>query len=910
MKPDRAALLDVIESVADGAKLDWDALEADVTDEGDRRMLAQLRILARIAEVHRSLPDDPADHVIPTRIAKIIPMRPPATVDESLSDARNVSAQVSADDKDAKINGQAPHAPIEPPPSAPVEPATPATIGTWGPLELLERIGQGTFGEVYRARDALQREVAVKLLRSSSGSSGSTDRLGEKVLREARILARIRHSHVVTVYNAETHDGRVGLWMELIRGATLEHLLKAHGAFGAREAAFIGQDLCRALAAVHTAGLVHRDIKAQNVMREEGGRVVLMDFGAGQVVGDSATAGRITGTPLYLAPEVLRGADATVRSDIYSLGVLLYHLVTNDYPVRAKSLDELRAAHGEGRRVRLHDARPDSLPDSLVRVIERALDPDPTMRYATAGEMQAELAHAVGVGILPSTMMDASAAAPTGWRAFAQRPSVIAAAVVALVVVAAVAVRVGWRGGVLAPTPHTIAVLPLERGEGIEPYQADDITDGIHQVVSMGPDIAVISSRSVRVATQSNLASADIAKKLHADALVEGRVARDGKDLHLTLRLISAGTDASFWSGEFVSSATDPLALQRDAGAAVAGRLGVKLPIARLSRFTLSGAQAALAQDRYARARAELNRGRQDAYSRAVQLFTEAVTIEPSFAQAQAGLARASLYAALNPALPTPRHFEAARDAASRALAIDDTLAEAHAVIGQIDFMSWKWREAEQSLHRAVELNPNNEYAREKYAFFLAARGRPDQGVEQSIKLRELDPLSPTAAFATATSLQYARRYDEALAEIERALRLDSSSPIAHVIHGRILAAVGRFDEAKEAFKHASATNQGGDFLRSSMACADAGAGRTAEALTVAHDLERKFAAMPEHAQPEVLGYLYATLGDHDNAFVWLTRAFDVVPDRVLWIKVDPRLDPLRADPRFALLLARLGLQP
>src|SRR5215470_16739719 len=351
MKPERAALLEVIESVADGDSLDWDALEANITDEADRRMLAQLKILARIAEVHRSQPDDPADRIIPTRSAKVIPIpiKPVLTVDEPVSPPAPV-AQTSA-------------------PAAPVPPASIEPIGTWGPLELLERIGEDTFGEVYRARDPLQREVAVKLLRADRGT---VDRLGEKVLREARILARIRHSNVVLVHNAETHDGRVGFWMELIRGTTLEHLLRAHGTFSAREAAFIGQDLCRALAAVHAAGLVHRDIKAQNVMREEGGRVVLMDFGAGQVVGDNAAAGRITGTPLYLAPEVLDGREATVRSDIYSLGVLLYHLVTNDYPIRARSLDELRVAHSENRRIRLNDARPDSLPDTLVRVIEKA----------------------------------------------------------------------------------------------------------------------------------------------------------------------------------------------------------------------------------------------------------------------------------------------------------------------------------------------------------------------------------------------------------------------------------------------------------------------------------------------------------------------------------------------------------
>jgi tetratricopeptide (TPR) repeat protein len=862
-------------------------------------MLAQLKILARIAEVHRSQPDDPSDRVIPTRSAKVIPIpvKPVLTVDEP-----------------------APRLVV---PAAPVPPASIEPIGTWGPLELLERIGEGTFGEVFRARDALQREVAVKLLRADRGTA---DRLGEKVLREARILARIRHSNVVLVHNAETHDGRVGFWMELIRGTTLEHLLRAHGTFSAREAAFIGQDLCRALAAVHAAGLVHRDIKAQNVMREEGGRVVLMDFGAGQVVGDSAAAGRITGTPLYLAPEVLDGRDATVRSDIYSLGVLLYHLVTNDYPIRARTLDDLRLAHAENRRIRLHDARPDSLPDSLVRVIERATDPTPEKRYATAGEMQSDLVQAGGIGLplmapaavpalTPGDTADAVAPTSVGSRirALATRPAVLATAAVLALAVAALLVRAVWNGTGRDPLipPRTVAVLPLERGDGIEEYQAADITDGIQQILSMGANISVISRRSTSVAVKSNLSSQEISERLKTDELIEGRIVRDGQTLHLTLRVIAAGTDASFWSAEFLAPSSDPRGLQREAGLAVAKRLHVALPPDRLASFkSLSGEQAAEAQDRYARARAFFNSGTDDGFARAADLFGEAVKIEPNYAQAYAGLARASIAAAVNPQLASRGHFDEAHEAASRALALDQNLAEAHAVIGQLAFMSWRWQEAEQSFKRAVELDPSNEYASEKYAFFLAARGRPAEGVTQMVKMRAVDPLSPAAAYSTATALQYSGRYNEALLEAQRALQLDPTNPVAHMVYGRVLAAVGRFDEAKREFGLSSGLTSGPDNVREEIASADADVGRRAEALAVAQAFEREFAESPNREQPELLGYLYARLGDADKAFVWLTRAFETQPDRMLWLKVDPRVQSLRGDPRFAALLARLDLQP
>ena len=214
---------------------------------------------------------------------------------------------------------------------------------TWGSLRVLERVGQGAFGDVYRAWDSrLDREVALKLIRRLE----SLDSIASHVIDEGRLLARVRHPNVVTVYGADRIDGRVGLWMEFVRGRTLEAVLREQGPFGAEEATLIGLDLCRALSAVHGAGLIHRDVKAQNVMREAGGRIVLMDFGTGRDDLSDRPAD-VAGTPLYVAPEVLGGAPATAESDIYSVGVLLFHLVTGSYPVKGRTAADLREAHGQ-----------------------------------------------------------------------------------------------------------------------------------------------------------------------------------------------------------------------------------------------------------------------------------------------------------------------------------------------------------------------------------------------------------------------------------------------------------------------------------------------------------------------------------------------------------------------------------
>ena len=223
--------------------------------------------------------------------------------------------------------------------------------------------------------------------------AGGCDNL---VKNRSRTLARVRHPNVVTVYGAGEHDGQVGLWMELIRGVTLEHMLDAHGPFSAGEAGLIGQDLCRALAAVHRAGLVHGDVRARNVMREQGGRLVLMDCGADWSRSSPGPAHPTFGSALpYLGPELLEGTDGTIRSDLYSLGVLLYHLVTNDFPVHAKTLGDLRAALARGEHARLQDLRPD-LQGHFVRVVERAIERDPARRFTSAGEMEAALAQSIG----------------------------------------------------------------------------------------------------------------------------------------------------------------------------------------------------------------------------------------------------------------------------------------------------------------------------------------------------------------------------------------------------------------------------------------------------------------------------------------------------------------------------------
>ena len=264
------------------------------------------------------------------------------------------------------------------------------TPRTWRHLDHLVRIGRGFFSEVYRAWDAsLEQEVALKLYRPSEDGAQEWSSFG---LREARFLARIRHPNVVSVYGVDHCHGRLGVWMEYIRGRTLEAFVQDLGTLAAREAVLIGLEVCASVAAAHQLNLLHRDIKCKNVMRENGGRIVLMDFGLGQDLRVAAERSpRICGTPLYMAPEILRGDPATVQSDIYSIGIVLYRMVTGAFPVEANSLHEVRRMYERGQVRLLRDRRPD-LPSGFVRVVERALAADPAERFATTGQMAQALA--------------------------------------------------------------------------------------------------------------------------------------------------------------------------------------------------------------------------------------------------------------------------------------------------------------------------------------------------------------------------------------------------------------------------------------------------------------------------------------------------------------------------------------
>lgn len=399
--------------------IDWDAEERAAPDQSQRAAIRQLRLVAAMAGFYRAVPASVESD----------------DLSESISLAKSVAG--IGDGTPEPGGGEAPEAGS----ASTLQPGS-----RWGHLEVLERIGRGAFGEVFRARDTrLDRVVALKLLTQELSRSAN-----ERV-REARLLAKARHPNVVVVHGADRIDGRVGIWMEFLQGETLDEILRVRGMLDAREAALIGIDLCRALSAVHATGTIHQDVKLANVMRAQGGRIILMDFGLGRETaarGRSGPRGSLSGTPLFMAPEVLGGAEADARSDVYSLGVVLFALVTGSFPIDAPNLTELRARHERRAMKHARDLRPD-LPENFAHLLDRILAPDPASRFATPSEVERALLRSLGAAV---------EAGQTGSPPTSRRRALAIALVAGVLLIA---VAFGWRAlstppltGKAAETPY------------------------------------------------------------------------------------------------------------------------------------------------------------------------------------------------------------------------------------------------------------------------------------------------------------------------------------------------------------------------------------------------------------------------------------------------------------------------
>ena len=852
MRADDRALADLAASVADGSPVDWPAAEASAGD-ASRRIVRHLRLVESIATLHRSIP--PAD--------------------------------IETAGRAAALDGR-----------------------RWGRLVLLEHIGEGASCDVYRARDSeLHRDVALKLLHQDDVDAADAR---ARLMDEARRLARLRHEHVVQVYGAEEHDGRVGLWTELVRGESLDEMVGQRGPLGAREAALVGLDVCAALAAVHGAGLLHRDVKAQNVMREVGGRLVLMDFGTGEEVSGTS---RLVGTPLYLAPEIFRGQRASVQSDVYSVGVLLYYLVTGTFPVLAATMEQLERAHASRERRPLRDLRPD-VPESFVRAIERAIDSDPARRYRSIGELEQGLRESLDrAPVVQRAIPAPSPAAPVrrvGW------PFVAAVAGLAAIVIALIVWTRSTATVVPPPSVTRLAVLPFRdiSPSPAAPYLADELTDQLISTLGQIGSLQVASLTSVMQFRDRSASMVEIGRQLRVDDIVEATLlvvsGTNGQPdrLRINARLVNAATDSQIWTQEFERPMGETQALQADLAGAIASGISAALTPAERRRLKASRQTTHQANEAYYQGVHFLSQSSSDG-QRAIDAFRRAISFDPDHVGARAGLARGLFTLGFLGKISHQEGRALALAEANKALDLDPDSSEAHAVLADLRFYyDWDWRGAETSYRRAITLNPSFARARSQFARYLAAARRGDESVAEATSAADLDPMSASAASTRAMMLYYARDYQGALGAIGHALQLEPGSASAYFVLARIDAARGAIGDARAANERALsiAGEAASTSWRAHLVRLKALDGAVEQARTDLEAFQNDLTKNRQRVGVAQVAFIHEALGDRERAVALLEQAFDEREPDLLWLAVDPRADTLRSDPRFEQVLARLGI--
>ena len=864
MIPERDDFQALLESLADGVDVDWAALDAGAATSAERKRYRNLRLVARVAELHRTLVLDDED--------------------------ASVSPHVAADS------------------------ASVADPTTWGHLSVTSRLASGAFGQIYRARDSqLHRDVALKLLRGDIGAFRPVERL----LGEARTLARVRHFNVVTVYGADVRDGRAGLWMELVDGQTLEAWLRTNGAMGSGEAAAVGIDLCRALAAVHGAGLVHGDVKAQNVMREQGGRIVLMDFGAGRAQGADAIG--VAGTPMYLAPEVLAGEPPTPRSDLYSLGVLLFHLLTAQYPYRGGDLDGLRAAHADGARTWLRDLRAD-LPDALVQSIERAIDADPARRFATAGQMERALreghdapGRSLDAAPVPAAVVEKTVLPAPRFRfGFAIGALALLCVVVGLIVWSR---TIESKRGTVLSGVRAIGVLPMKdlAGSSVPPHFAEGLTDEL--ISTLGQVRVLTVKTAISLENGSNKSPGEIARALDVDALLETTLSTPGGGgdtprVKVRARLVAAGTQGVVWSQEFDRQRGDSGALASAIAGAIARSVNAVMTPVESARLTSVRQTNPAAEEAYLLGRTHLDQYGAGSADLALKAFGRAMQFDSGHAGAHAGAARAYVMAGLNGTISHAQARASALAEVRSALDLDQDLAEAHATLAHISFVyDWDWRTAEREFKRSLELNANSPYARTFYAEFLAAQRRFDESLQQAEIAMRLDPESGAAARRYALLLYYKHDFPAAERARQEAMAIEPNNAVGPLLEGRIAEARGDFITALSATGRALQLSDGGGVpLKVQAIRQEALAGRREEALAGFQALQRQAATRKIRLSARDLAYIQLALGNKEQSLELFGQAVSDRDPTMVWLGIDPRVDTLQRDERFRQLLRAIGL--
>ena len=793
---------------------------------------------------------------------------------------------------------------------------------------IVREAGRGGMATVYLAEDFKHdRRVAVKVLKPELAAALGSERF----LREIQIAAVLAHPHILPLHDSGEADGFVYYVMPYVEGETLRDRLVRQRQLPIGEAVRIVQEVADGLGYAHSLGVVHRDIKPENILFM-GAHAVVADFGVATAVGVAGGArltetGWSVGTPMYMSPEQTMGqGDVDGRSDTYSLGCVLYEMLTGELPFSGSSPQALVARKLSEPIPRLSNLR-ETVSPALEEAVRRALARIPADRFDTV----AELASAVAKGEAPDTAAVPSAgragrpgarddARPPVPRAVLPLAGVLAAALVGAVWL----LRVGDTDGTAqrpagalnedAQRPTTIAVLPFENlGSADDEYFAAGMTDEITSRLGAVSGLGLVSSRAAQRYTRTDMTMREIGRELGIDYLLIGSVRWDGAEsgsrgVRITLALLRARDERQIWSTTYDRVIDDIFEVQSDVARQVTERLGVTLLEGERTRLGAEPTENHEAYTRYLKGRYFWNKRTEEDIQVGLDYFQQAVDLDPGYSLAWVGIADTWIFRGWYSRLAPRETFPKAKSAAMRALEFDSTLAEAHASMAHIHLeYDHDWEAAEREYRRAIELDSMYSIAHHWYGGYLSAMGRHEEALRHAETARTLDPLSLIIQTWVGLRHYFAGKNEAAIAEYLRALELDRDFAPAHWHLGWAYEQSGRFEEGVAAAERALALDGGNLVYLASLGHAYARAGMKDEARATLARLVQ--ASTNRHVSAYHVAVIHIALGDTSAGLDWLERAYAERSPWIGYLRVDPRVSPLRSHPRFESLLGKAGLR-
>lgn len=776
-------------------------------------------------------------------------------------------------------------------------------------------LGGAGMSRVFVAQDnSLDRSVVVKVLHSEIAAEVSTERFR----REVQVAARLQHPHIVPLLSSGEVDRLPYYLMPYVDGESLRARLMREGELPLKEATRILRDVASALAHAHRHGVVHRDIKPDNVLLSEDFALVT-DFGIAKAISAATKTGeesRLTtvgvalGTPAYMAPEQAAG-ETTVdqRADIYSFGVVAYEVLTGSHPFAGRTNQAVIAAHAVQIPESIERRRP-GLPQSLVSLVMQCLEKRPADRPQNTNELLEVLDSIPTSG--PTTV--ATGIVPRSEAAPKPRPRKMIAGIAGIAILAAVTIgyliysgKLSMRPGNAGAPLRSIAVLPLVNlsGNNADEYFSDGMTDELANALSKIPNLSVASRTSAYAFKgRKNLDLADVGKKLNVRAVVEGSVRRAGNRLRVNAQLTDIENGFVLWSDTYEGDANDVFRVQDNIATSVADALRSRLTASAATLVSEArGTQNLRAYDLYLRGRYFWFRRGDDNLRRAISYFESALREDEKFARAYAGLAITYALLPEYSSTPVPNAFERTQDAASRALDLDSTLAEPHAALGLALIHAWQREKAASEYRKAIALDPKYPTAHQWYGEYWYQIGQIDSSLAQIRTAAQLDPLAPINASALCYVLTLAGKYDEAIAEAKKGIELAPSLGLHHAMLSEAYFAKGDRTSALDEALTAALIDSGLASRQALLAFMYASAGRQAEATRMLDVLKTR--AKSASVSPYSLAIAYLGVGDKNAALTELERAVrehDLVVAG--WsLSKDPMLAPLRGDARFKRLL-------